>query len=704
MKKLLKLITILLIIESILLTNSIYAKDNLISSSGNNTDNLDNSKWLSNYSEIPNFTDNYKKWNELSNDEKEKTPMPQIFETNDNSETQNSNWFTKLGNSIKSAILSASTESKYDLRTVIPNSLVIKDQGKTTICWDYASIGALEAYLGLKNKGKVYDFSEKDLYYSTIYSNFKNNATNKYGYTYDKNLPGGAYSWANSYFTNGMGPIDDKDNSKLQVEETKPQVPVEEDISILNNKNINYTINNIDRFYAINYSAINSETIQKGIEAFKEKIKANGNVYVPVYGDNLDEYVNLKTGAMYSDDKILADHAVVIIGWDDNYSANNFNEKHKPKSNGAWIVKNSWGTSLEESTTTFKKDFFTKNETVLKKAGFNSYTDLTNSYIQNTLDQTYGTGVYTVTDEKISAKAGDNGFFYLSYEDKLPYTEAYSISNATDKKTYKNIYQNDLLGASNAFSFNKNIYLANVFTRTTTTVEYIDKVSLSSYSPVKGKFYINASSDDKNQLTQLKIKDVDLSSDVQVNAGFQSFKLESPIKLTGSKFVIAFLSDMKAGDEFYVGVESKNVINSPGNTYYKNAIINENESFIGVPGGATDGVGTNWIDTAINMSYIDSSFDNSWGGNILIKAYTTDYIEPAKDEPTNNNTIKTNNTTAGNTSKSTTTAYNISKDSTTATTTIPQTGTTERFFVILLIGIGICSTFFILYRKNKDIK
>ena len=35
---------------------------------------------------------------------------------------------------------------------------------------------------------------------------------------------------------------------------------------------------------------------------------------------------------------------VSIVGWDDNYSVENFNKGHQPEANGAWIVKNSWGS------------------------------------------------------------------------------------------------------------------------------------------------------------------------------------------------------------------------------------------------------------------------------------------------------------------------------------------------------------------------
>jgi C1A family cysteine protease len=37
-------------------------------------------------------------------------------------------------------------------------------------------------------------------------------------------------------------------------------------------------------------------------------------------------------------------HEVTIVGWDDNYSASNF-KLGGPEGDGAWIVRNSWGSS-----------------------------------------------------------------------------------------------------------------------------------------------------------------------------------------------------------------------------------------------------------------------------------------------------------------------------------------------------------------------
>ena len=47
--------------------------------------------------------------------------------------------------------------------------------------------------------------------------------------------------------------------------------------------------------------------------------------------------------AQYTDDALKSNHAVTIVGWDDNFSAENWPEGHRPPADGVWIVKNSWG-------------------------------------------------------------------------------------------------------------------------------------------------------------------------------------------------------------------------------------------------------------------------------------------------------------------------------------------------------------------------
>ena len=89
-------------------------------------------------------------------------------------------------------------------------------------------------------------------------------------------------------------------------------------------------------------------------ELIKEQILDKRGVCIGFTADTslpdqgLDEegvYLNFKTWAHYTwSDNAFANHAVVIIGWDDNYPKENFLDGHQPPENGAWLVRNSWGS------------------------------------------------------------------------------------------------------------------------------------------------------------------------------------------------------------------------------------------------------------------------------------------------------------------------------------------------------------------------
>ena len=61
-------------------------------------------------------------------------------------------------------------------------------------------------------------------------------------------------------------------------------------------------------------------------------------------------YMNTDTWAHYTFEDVPQSHAICIVGWDDNYSKDNFNPDHKPPADGAWLVKNSWGSETDYVT------------------------------------------------------------------------------------------------------------------------------------------------------------------------------------------------------------------------------------------------------------------------------------------------------------------------------------------------------------------
>ena len=69
------------------------------------------------------------------------------------------------------------------------------------------------------------------------------------------------------------------------------------------------------------------------------------NQAVTVMYNAQNQYYNASTAAYsYPTATSSVNHVVTVVGWDDNYSYKNFNSSSKVTANGAWIVKNSWGT------------------------------------------------------------------------------------------------------------------------------------------------------------------------------------------------------------------------------------------------------------------------------------------------------------------------------------------------------------------------
>ena len=55
-----------------------------------------------------------------------------------------------------------------------------------------------------------------------------------------------------------------------------------------------------------------------------------------------NSYYNITNHAFYNPSDDTTNHAITIVGWDDTYSRMNFTTN--PATDGAFIVKNSWGS------------------------------------------------------------------------------------------------------------------------------------------------------------------------------------------------------------------------------------------------------------------------------------------------------------------------------------------------------------------------
>ena len=83
------------------------------------------------------------------------------------------------------------------------------------------------------------------------------------------------------------------------------------------------------------------------------KSRYYGDPYEEALAEEEDEKNNTHIGfteqngsvifAHYTYRNVQSNHAVTVVGWDDDFAASRFQEGHQPPADGAWLVKNSWG-------------------------------------------------------------------------------------------------------------------------------------------------------------------------------------------------------------------------------------------------------------------------------------------------------------------------------------------------------------------------
>ena len=121
----------------------------------------------------------------------------------------------------------------------------------------------------------------------------------------------------------------------LALEKTGPYPSAEADIT-------NYSL---DPSLAWNASVVRLDDAlwisMNDTQAVKRMIMKKGSAVI-AFNQNRTKFLNEETGAYYYPEFAYTNHLVNVIGWDDNYPAYNF--RIQPENNGAWLVKNSFGT------------------------------------------------------------------------------------------------------------------------------------------------------------------------------------------------------------------------------------------------------------------------------------------------------------------------------------------------------------------------
>ena len=360
--------------------------------------------------------------------------------------------------------------------------------------------------------------------YATSYT-FKD-GVNKNGYNRKVGAGGNKYL-AISYLTNGTGAILESD---MPFENNENTI----ELSQIQNKKVQTQVNNTINFPS--YKPSDDKTRIK--QQMKEHIKNYGGIDAQIYGAHLSDTscYNNKTGAIYCDEstKYIPNHEVTIIGWDDSYSKENFVENKKPQNDGAWIIKNSWGTEQRITIENMKKVIFTSSNEACLKNGWTSAEMIPD----NVVIEIYKKLGYTIENNEGVLNIGDNGFMYISYEDVNVYSNLTGITDAQTEITYDNIYQLDPYGGIGSLSFNvPKVYLGTVFSKKTTGTEYLSQISVNATEKYTCKVYLNPNGTSKapNDLQQVQLKSGETDT---FDAGYHTIEFLKPIQITGKDFAV----------------------------------------------------------------------------------------------------------------------------------------------------------------------
>lgn len=162
------------------------------------------------------------------------------------------------------------------------------------------------------------------------------------------------------------------------------------------------------------------------LEMIKEWLLEYGAVQTSLYMDRNTTseeslYYNQAESAYYYDGAEIQNHDVIILGWDDTYPASNF--KTPPAQDGAFICQNTWGEAF-----------------------------------------------------------GENGIFYVSYEDANVGNTVIAYSRIEDTDNYTRIYQTDACGWQGKQGYDDDTcWFANVYTAVSD--EWLSAVGMYATAP-----------------------------------------------------------------------------------------------------------------------------------------------------------------------------------------------------------------------------
>ena len=352
----------------------------------------------------------------------------------------------------------------------------VKNQNPYGTCWSFAAMNMAESSLiskGIEINGNVaknnnIDFSERHLVYF-LYNTVIDPLGNAVGDSTSIGSTGAGSCWQNG----GNSEVTTFELANWVGAANEAEAPYEEILSSTLSDSLAY----VDVAHMQNAYWLNLDDRDR----VKEMVMEYGSAIIDYHHDNSGVYWNAATSAYYYSQDLCTNHAVSIVGWDDNFSKTNFNSANQPTGNGAWLIKNSWGTYF-----------------------------------------------------------GDKGYFWLSYEDSSIQGGAATVFVFEPADNYdRNYFYDGSTNPSYWMDLEPDTSVANIFTAqdSDSGIEYLEAISTAFYNPNVSfniDIYTNCTANNPTSGTHELTQSVD-----SLYAGYQTTKLNKAIPLeAGDKFSI----------------------------------------------------------------------------------------------------------------------------------------------------------------------
>ena len=370
--------------------------------------------------------------------------------------------------------------SRFTLRDNYPTNLY--DQGVDGLCWAYSTASMVESNLKVtKNINEKISRNQMAILTSRENSGYYQDRVLEDGMKFKRN-----FAFSNIVLATGVVPAkdtstsDDVDDDSYELANAD-NYSLEELIYSQNNK---YTITESVAFPSYQ----NTEEYRNMLKSF---IKNYGAVRIGTYWTRSSAYFDSEKNLMYKTNKSGSGHAIIIVGWDDNFET--------PTGNGAWIIQNSYSKRDGDMQYYFSYD--------LEKEAIHDMVGIKN----------------------VDNKTWNNHYTYLDYPE-ISYSGVETKQNVSDVSELSENEMdrtNDVIAITGTAKF--------TYTRDKAKTESINMINIITASQ-NSNFMVLVSTDADDSYRIVGEINTDLP-------GIYSIKPESTINLTGEKFTIKIVSE-----------------------------------------------------------------------------------------------------------------------------------------------------------------